>query len=109
MTQNKVIPDLSVIYDKSGLNEKNYIGVPTLIVEILSPSTAWIDISKKLELYQRFGIKEYWVISPKNSNVQIFNLNEEDFYNEPIVYYKDDTVKSNIFENLDIKLDHIFK
>lgn len=109
MTQNKVIPDLSVICDKSGLNEKNYIGVPALIVEILSPSTAWIDISKKLELYQRFGIKEYWVISPKNSNVQIFNLNEEGFYNEPIVYYKDDTVKSNIFENLDIKLDHIFK
>jgi Uma2 family endonuclease len=32
----KVIPDISVICDRNGLNDKNYIGVPTLIVEILS-------------------------------------------------------------------------
>jgi Uma2 family endonuclease len=86
----------------------NYIGSPALIVEILSPSTAWIDISKKLELYQRFGIKEYWVISPRNSNIQIFNLNEEGFYDEPIVYYKDDTAKSNLFDDLNINLKEIF-
>lgn len=106
--KNKVIPDLSVICDKSGLNEKNYIGSPALIVEILSPSTAWIDISKKLELYQRFGIEEYWVISPKNSNIQIFNLNEEGFYGEPIVYYKDDIAKSNLFGDLNVNLKEIF-
>ncbi|MCH3964407.1 MAG: Uma2 family endonuclease [Clostridium sp.] len=108
-SKNKVIPDLSVICDESGINEKNYSGVPTLIVEILSPSTAWIDISKKLELYQSFGVKEYWIISPKNSNVQIFNLNEENFYDEPIVYYKDDIAKSSIFNNLNVNLKEIFK
>lgn len=104
----KVIPDLSVICDKSGLNDKNYSGVPALIVEILSPSTAWIDISKKLELYQRFGVKEYWIISPKNNNVQIFNLNENGFYNEPIVYYKDNIAESNIFQDLRVSLKEIF-
>lgn len=109
MSKNKVIPDLSVICDKSGLNEKNYLGVPTLIVEILSPSTAWIDISKKLELYQSFGVKEYWIISPKNSNVQIFNLNEENFYDEPTLYYKDDIAESSIFNNLNVNLKEIFK
>lgn len=108
-SKNKVIPDLSVICDKAGLNEKNYLGVPTLIVEILSPSTAWIDISKKLELYQSFGVKEYWIISPKNNNAQIFNLNEENFYGEPTVYYKDDIAKSSIFSNLNVSLKEIFK
>ncbi|MBE6067090.1 MAG: Uma2 family endonuclease [Clostridium lundense] len=106
--KNKVIPDLTVICDKSGLNESNYTGVPALIVEILSPSTAWVDISKKLELYQRFGVLEYWIISPKNCNVQIFNLNEAGFYGEPTVYYKDDMCKSSIFNDLNVSLREIF-
>lgn len=108
LSKSKVIPDLSVICDKSGINEKNYLGVPTLIVEILSPSTAWIDISKKLELYQRFGVEEYWVISPKNSNIQIFNLNQEGFYDEPTIYSKDDIAKSNLFNDLTVTLKEIF-
>jgi len=108
-SKSKVIPDLSVICHKSGLNELNYSGVPELIVEILSPSTAWIDISKKLELYQRFGVKEYWIISPKNENAQIFNLNEDAFYDEPIVYYKDNLAKSNIFTDLNINLMEVFE
>lgn len=106
--KSKVIPDLSVICDKSGLNDKNYLGVPALIVEILSPSTAWIDISKKLELYQSFGVKEYWIISPKNNNVQLFNLNDQGFYDEPTIYYKDDVFNSNIFSELNVNLKDIF-
>lgn len=106
--KNKVIPDISVICDKSGLNENNYVGVPDLIVEILSPTTAWIDISKKLELYQSFGVKEYWIISPKNCNVQVFNLNEENVYEEPTIYYMDRTVESKIFTDLNVNLKELF-
>jgi len=106
--KNKVIPDISVICDKSGLNDNNYVGVPALIIEILSPSTAWIDISKKLELYQSFGVKEYWIVSPKNCNVQVFNLNEENVYEEPTNYHKDSIVESNIFTGLNINLKELF-
>lgn len=107
-SRNKVIPDISVICDKSGLNDKNYIGVPTLIVEILSPSTAWFDISKKLELYQSFGVEEYWIVSPKNSSVQIFTLNGDGFYDEPTNYYKNEIAQSNIFKNLSVNLGELF-
>jgi Uma2 family endonuclease len=107
--KNKVIPDISVICNKSGLNDKNYVGIPDLIVEILSPSTAWVDISKKLELYQSFGVKEYWIISPKNSNVQVFNLNDEGFYDEPVIYYKEDIVTSSLFKDLSDRLKEIFE
>lgn len=47
----KVQPDLIVICDKKGLKEQNYTGVPTLVVEVLSPSTASKDFTKKMELY----------------------------------------------------------
>ena len=107
--KNKVIPDISVICDKSGLNDNNYIGVPTLIVEILSPSTAWFDMSKKLELYQSFGVKEYWIISPKNNSVQILTLNMDCFYDEPTNYYKNEIAESAIFTDLRIKLAELFE
>jgi Uma2 family endonuclease len=108
-SKSKVIPDISVICDKSGLNDKNYVGVPNLIVEILSPSTAWIDISKKLELYQSFGVEEYWIISPKNGTVQVFNLNDEGFYDEPVIYYREDIASSLLFSDLTISLKEIFR
>lgn len=106
--KNKVIPDLSVICDKSGLNEKNYIGVPRLIIEILSPSTAWFDISKKFHLYQINGVKEYWIISPKNKDIQIFNLDENGFYGEPSTFYGESIAVSTVFEGLKINLKDLF-
>ena len=105
---SKVIPDLSVIYDKENLNEKNYTGSPSLIVEILSPSTAWIDISKKFHLYQINGVKEYWIVSPKNKDIQIFTLNIEGYYGEPNTFYGDDIAKSSIFQELSIDLKKLF-
>jgi Uma2 family endonuclease len=106
--KNKVIPDISIICDKEGLNDKNYVGVPFLIIEILSPSTAWVDISKKLELYQSFGVKEYWIISPKNCNAQVFSLNEEKVYDEPTIYNKEEIIKSSIFTDLSVNLKELF-
>lgn len=106
---NRVQPDLTVICDKEGLGEQNYEGVPMLVVEVLSPSTASNDYIKKMGLYMKVGVKEYWIISPQNKTVQIFTLNMENQYSEPLIYSKDDAVKSNIFEDLEIKLSDIFE
>lgn len=105
---HKVQPDLTVICDKKGLGEKNYTGVPTLVVEVLSSSTASNDFIKKMGLYMKVGVMEYWIISPKNSTVEVFLLKENGTYSEPTIYSKDDTVKSNVFEDLEIKLNDIF-
>jgi Uma2 family endonuclease len=105
---HKVQPDLTVICDKKGLGEQNYTGVPTLIVEVLSPSTASNDFIKKMGLYMRVGVQEYWIISPKNNTVHVFPLKEDGFYSEPNIYSKDDIVKSSIFKDLEITLSDIF-
>ncbi|MGD9570027.1 MAG: Uma2 family endonuclease [Sedimentibacter sp.] len=105
---SKVQPDLTVICDKKGLGEQSYNGVPDLVVEVLSPSTASIDFIKKMGIYMNAGIKEYWIVSPQNSTVQIFSLKENGVYSEPSMFSKDDIVKSIIFENLKVKLADIF-
>jgi len=69
-----VQPDLSVICDPVKIIEKGCLGAPDLIVEILSPSTSKKDLSEKFRLYEKHGVREYWVVDPGNRFVQIFHL-----------------------------------
>ncbi len=58
------------------LTEDNARGAPDLIVEILSPSTAEIDRKVKYSLYEKYGVREYWIITPDAEIVQIFALRD---------------------------------
>jgi Uma2 family endonuclease len=62
---NKIIdvvqPDISVICETSKIDEKGCHGAPDFIIEILSPSTASKDTIIKKELYEKNGVKEYWI------------------------------------------------
>ncbi|MFN7793065.1 MAG: Uma2 family endonuclease, partial [Cyclobacteriaceae bacterium] len=43
----------------------NFKGVPDLIVEVLSVGNRSHDLVKKKDLYEKFGVKEYWVVDPE--------------------------------------------
>ena len=51
-------------------------GAPDLVVEILSPSTAYRDRGLKLDLYQKAGVSEYWMVDPERKVVQQYVLTE---------------------------------
>lgn len=65
--KNVVEPDLLFIsQEKKGLIQKNgFHGAPDLIIEILSPSNEQHDTLKKKKLYEKFGVKEYWIVDPE--------------------------------------------
>ncbi|NMM63017.1 Uma2 family endonuclease [Clostridium sp. P21] len=105
----KVIPDISIICDKSGLNDKNYIGIPTLIVEILSPSNEAHDLVTKMNLYQRFGVKEYWIVNPKIKTTSLYSLNKKGLYEQFGVYKNEEEFESATFNGLKINLKDIFE
>ena len=74
-----VIPDVVVLCDKNKLaNQKNVSGAPDLVVEVLSPSNRDHDMVLKLEIYRKYGIREYWIIDPKKRTVGVYNLEEYD-------------------------------
>ena len=46
------------------VGEQNLQGAPTLVVEVLSPSSSTVDPNRKLKTYARFGVPEYWIVDP---------------------------------------------
>ena len=77
---NLVMPDLSVVCDRSILKEEGTIyGVPDLIVEILSRSTAKRDIGIKKAIYERNGVKEYWIVNRWAKTVEVYLLKDGKF------------------------------
>ncbi len=75
-------PDLLVICGEFDLDGKRIEGAPDLTLEILSPSTRAKDMLLKLHKYQRAGVKEYWIVDPKNAVVLVYDLQNEDFFPE---------------------------
>ena len=66
-----VVPDVSVTCDPSKLNEHGCIGAPDWVIEILS-SNRNDDLVYKLDLYQKSGVREYWIIDPKHQMVFVY-------------------------------------
>jgi Uma2 family endonuclease len=83
-------------------------GAPDLIVEITSPSTARIDKVEKFNLYEKHGVKEYWIVEPEISLVTVFLLQENGRYGRPNIYTEEDKIKVSIFEDLVIHLKDVF-
>ncbi|MBR2214159.1 MAG: Uma2 family endonuclease [Selenomonadaceae bacterium] len=71
---NHYIPDLLVVCDKSKIKYDGIYGAPDLVIEILSPSTAKTDRYEKKAVYEKFGVREYWLVNPKDKSVDVFHL-----------------------------------
>jgi Uma2 family endonuclease len=66
-TQNSVQPDIIVILKNNPnqvTEDGRYTGVPDLLIEVLSPSNKEYDLIKKKDLYEKFGVQEYWIVDP---------------------------------------------
>lgn len=101
-------PDITVVCDKNGLKDTGYFGVPSLVIEISSPSTAKRDKILKFNTYERAGVKEYWIIEPEDKTVMVFKLGDNHRYGRPDIYSDEDKIKVGIFQDLVIDLKPVF-
>jgi Uma2 family endonuclease len=79
-----VQPDVVVVCDPSKLDERGCLGAPDMVVEVLSPATPKYDLNEKYNLYEASGIKEYWVIAPKDKSVMVNLLQDNGKYAETL-------------------------
>ena len=105
-------PDLLVVCDPLKIIPKGCLGAPDLVIEILSPSTSKRDLNEKFRLYEKSGVKEYWVVDPGNRYIRIFRLhtkeNEAGRYDEgtlipPADWRDEDTMaESSVLEGFQV-------
>lgn len=98
-----VQPDISVFCHAEQIDEKGAKGAPTLVVEVLSPATAIRDRNDKFFLYERFGVKEYWLVDVFHRTIEVYSLQQGAFHHRQ-VFGMDDTLISAVFSQLQIEL-----
>ena len=108
LVDSVVQPDLSVICDMELLDERGYNGAPTLVVEVLSESTASKDLAEKYFLYQKPGVKEYLIVNPWAETVTSHILNEAGKFSSPTTYSKEDNMPVAAMAGLTIDLSKVF-
>ena len=106
---NVVQPDIVVICDKDKLDKRGCKGAPDLVIEIISPSSAVRDKKVKRDLYEKHGVKEYWIVDYTEKILEVYLLDENAVYGKPAVYSEEDEVSVNILENLEINLSYVFR
>ena len=101
-----VEPDIAVVCDPDKLDKYGCKGAPDMVIEILSPSTRRHDLAVKYRLYQRAGVREYWIVDPDGKTVQVFRL-EDGFYGAADVYTAG-VVPVGIWEDFSIVFSQVF-
>ncbi len=96
-TETVVQPDILVVCDQDKMREDGIYGAPDFIAEILSPSTAYKDMSVKMKLYESSGVREYWMVNPDTGSVFRYVL-KDGRYGAVTEILRGESVESVIFK-----------
>ena len=98
-----VEPDISIICDKSKLDDRGYTGAPDWIIEIVSPASRRMDYYTKLFRYRTAGVREYWIVDPSKNQIIVYDFEHGDM--EQFTFQ--DSIKAGIYEDLFIRLENV--
>lgn len=122
--EDKFVPDMMVVCDRSKIKSDGVHGAPDLVVEVLSPSTAKDDRTRKKEVYEACGVPEYWLVSPTDKSIEVYLLESGKYTLHDVYTVRPDWVlaqmtdeerasvvtefKCHLYDDLLIRLDDIF-
>lgn len=103
----ELVPDVAVYCDREQIFKRGFLGVPQLVVEILSPGNAEDDTIKKKEAYEKFGVPEYWIASPMSRKIYIYTLENDRYKLSGEYNFKEELIYSSRFEDLKVDITDI--
>jgi Uma2 family endonuclease len=108
-----VEPDLLFVSDERAtriMTAKNVQGAPDLVVEVGSPSTRRRDEKLKQQLYERFGVSEYWVVDPELELIKVYRASEGRHVRvHELTNEQGDSLTTPLIPDLALPLARIFK
>ena len=107
---NVLQPDILYISEqrKQALIKDRIEGAPDLIIEILSPSTAYYDLRQKKDIYEKYGVKEYIIVDPVQQNADLYILKDGAYFLSQKAQ-KNETLNSILLNGFSIDLTQLFK
>lgn len=92
------------------LTEPNIQGAPALVVEILSPSTRKRDLGIKRQLFDRGGVREYWLVDPKACDLTVYRRMPDGGFpkTEQVSASDDATLRSPLLPGFTLSLAKLF-
>jgi len=102
-----VQPDIVVICNHKKITKSGCAGVPDMLVEILSPSTARYDRITKFNTYLKAGVREYWVIDPETKTLAVHLLTNSNYITH--AYTDEDTTPVHVLDGCIINLSEVFE
>ncbi len=102
-----VQPDIVVVCNSEIIEEAGCFGVPDFLIEVLSPFNSKKDLNDKYSVYEEAGVKEYWIVMPKEELIEVFLL-EDGKYKRMQTYVKSDLLSPFTIPDLTIDLAEIF-
>lgn len=122
--KNQFVPDFMVVCDPEKIKSDGVHGAPDLVVEVLSPSTARNDRTRKKEVYARCGVREYWLADPSGKSLEVYRAKGAEFVLHDLYALHEDWelaqmteeeraalpthFKCSLFDDLDISIEDIF-
>ena len=119
------IPDGMVVCDPDKIRPDGVHGAPDLVVEVLSPGTAKRDRGHKKDVYERCGVREYWIVSPMDKIIEQYVLQDGAFVlHDTLTLFPDfmlekmkpeeresviTTFQTTIFDDLTIEIAEVFE
>ena len=89
------------------IGEVKIEGAPDLVIEILSPATAYYDLRHKKAVYARCGVKEYWIVDPMEHSIEVYQ-NEQEAWVLVSSAVSAGQVESKLFTGLTVSLEEVF-
>jgi len=120
--KDRVVPDVMIICKKEIIKRNGVHGTPDLVVEVLSPGTEKRDRGYKKDLYEKSGVREYWLVEPETQTVEVYLLKDKKFVLDEVYrifpdyvelsadeqeHYKSD-VRVSLYDDFYIPLENIF-
>ncbi len=89
------------------IGEKRIEGAPDLVIEILSEATAYYDLRHKKHVYERTGVREYWIVDPIERSIDVYENTGGRFnlFSEAI---EKGMVRSRILDGFEIEIEKVF-
>lgn len=107
---NQLQPDLIFLASerKSLITKDGITGAPDLVIEIISPSSVMRDRIAKKRIYQRCGVKEYWLVSPEYEEIEIFVSKDDTFDLFSAATKTEGKLESSVLKDMQLDLSQIF-